>query len=274
MPELPEVEILARGIKYLENRTLARIDIHDPKVWFESELDPLEFAGRPLTKVSRWGKYITYDFDGLYLVQHLRMTGKMLPANSEYLPKNPAKALQLRSTFHFGDETVVFYDTRRFGTLTAVRDLGKFFAAKQIAPDPLHNRDRAFAHYQQALKETVRPIKSALLDQSVVAGVGNIYADESLFRIKAHPLTRANRVKKVAELFEAHLDLFKLAIRHKGTTIINYRGADGESGSFAKRLKVYGRAGEKCVSCRAEIKSIVVSGRTTCFCPRCQKRSF
>ncbi len=273
MPELPEVETLARGIKYLENRTLSRIDINDPKVWFESELAPREFSGRPLKKVSRWGKYITYDFDGLYLVQHLRMTGKMLPAHSEYLPQDPAKAKQLRATFSFGDESIVFYDTRRFGTLTAVKDLGKFFAEKKIAPDPIHDREHAFSHYEKALKETSRPIKSALLDQSIVAGVGNIYADESLFRIKTHPLTRANKVKNVAGLFRAHLDLFALAIRHKGTTIINYRGADGESGSFAKRLQVYGRAGEPCAECKEnEIKSIVVSGRTTCFCPRCQKR--
>lgn len=273
MPELPEVETVARGLKHLEGLQLERLENHDPKVWFESELGPQRFNGKILKKISRRGKYIIYDFDGLYLVQHLRMTGKMLPGDSSHLPDDPKKKLQRRSTFHFPNTRIVFFDPRRFGTLTATRNLEHFFTQKKIAPDPLHATSSAWRHYQSAMRETKRSIKSALLDQSIMAGVGNIYADESLFLTNTHPLTPANKVKYPGALFEAHVLLFQFAILRKGTTIMSYRGADGAEGGYAKELKVYGRAGQLCVECgKAKIKKLIVAGRTTCFCPRCQKR--
>lgn len=273
MPELPEVETVVQGLKRVEGRTLKALHNHDTKVWFESDISPKCLAGRTLKKISRRGKYITYDFDGLYLVQHLRMTGKMLPSDSPHIPRAKEKKLQCRSTLHFEDESIVFFDTRRFGTLTGIRDLDDFFNKKKIAPDPIHNTRAAWHHYRDTIKLTKRPIKNALLDQSLVAGVGNIYADESLFLTGIHPLTPANKVKFPGVLFEAHLLLFQMAIQQKGTTIRNYRGADGKEGEFSKQLKVYGRAGEMCLECKkAKIKSLVLGGRTTCYCPRCQKR--
>jgi formamidopyrimidine-DNA glycosylase len=280
MPELPEVETVVRGLKFLEGQTLRAINIFDAKVWFESEVSPAAFEGKKLTKVSRRGKYIILRFSDLILIQHLRMTGKMLESQSGIVPElvrsqmgsDGPKAKQIRSLFSFSKNEIIFYDTRRFGTLTAVKNEEAYFAKKKIAPDPILESQKAYDWFVENL-QTDRALKAVLLDQSVVAGVGNIYADEALFDLGYHPLMQASKVKRKKELWLSIERLFEMAINFGGSSIVNYVGADGKRGTFSSKLKVYGREGEKCLRCQGRVDTMVVAGRTSHFCKSCQKRS-
>lgn len=280
MPELPEVETIVRDLHELcARQRLKRFEINDARVWFESEFGPEELEGRMLASVSRRGKYIVYDFSGLYLVQHLRMTGKMLPQAS---PKFPHKALeteskQLRCRLDFEKEPWFFYDVRRFGTMTGVRDIQAFWKKKKQAPDPFAPEDRAAAKafFVEKLPLGRRPLKSALLDQRLLSGSGNIYADEALHRLGWHPLRSTHKVTapEAGKLFAELVKIFGEAVKMRGTTFSDYYDAKGNEGVFVNYLRVYQRTGEKCVTCKVStIKRIVVAGRSTHFCPRCQKK--
>lgn len=283
MPELPEVETVARGLRHLAGQKLRTLELFDQRVWFESEGKPAAFANRTLREVTRRGKYLIFRFDaGLSLVGHLRMTGKFLPESSAAIPapvravigEKKGKGLQVRARLRFERDTVVFFDTRRFGTLTAVTDEEKFFTKKKIAPDPLTEGARAreiFVLAMQARRK--RPVKALLLDQAAVAGVGNIYADEALHRVGVHPKERAPRVKRIDELWQAILGLLESAIAAGGTTVYDYLHADGTRGEYSAQLKVYGRTGEPCFTCGSKVERIVLGGRSTHFCSRCQARA-
>jgi formamidopyrimidine-DNA glycosylase len=279
MPELPEVETVVRGLKSLEGQTLKGLKVYDAKVWFESEVSADAFEGKVVKEISRRGKYILFRFSDLVLVQHLRMTGKMLNAKSPIIPEqvraqmgtDGPKAKQIRSLFSFANSDLVFFDTRRFGTLTAIKNEELFFQKKKIAPDPILEAQRAYDWFVQN-SSGERALKAVLLDQSVVAGVGNIYADEALFDLGYHPLIRASKVLRKKELWQSVQRLFDLAINSGGSSVVNYVGADGKRGTFASKLKVYGREGEKCLRCKNIIETMVVAGRSSHFCRHCQKR--
>jgi formamidopyrimidine-DNA glycosylase len=279
MPELPEVETVARGLSWLSGRRLRSLEIHDARVWFESEGEPELLSGLTLREVSRRGKYLLLRFEkNLTIVQHLRMTGKMLEANSQLIPTavleargQKGKGLQIRCELTFADGSAVwFFDTRRFGTLTLVKDEEKFFTNKKIAPDPIHHPEIAFAWFRERLAKSGKPLKAALLDQGVVAGVGNIYADEALFAARVHPKLRASRLKDPRPLWIEILRILHESIRQGGSTIRDYVSAKGERGMFADAHLVYGKHLEPCVICGSPIKRISIVGRSTHFCPRCQ----
>jgi formamidopyrimidine-DNA glycosylase len=281
MPELPEVENVARGLKPLEGLVLQRLETFDPRVWFECKVGPESFLGRKLVAVTRRGKYLILRFEGGFaFIQHLRMTGKMIEFHSPALPeliraqigtKGP-KAVQVRCRFSFGEKEIVFYDTRRFGTISAVEDEEEFFSRKKIAPDPFHEAEIARRHFLAGVSRRARPAKAALLDQSLIAGVGNIYADEALFAIGADPRTPAARLKEPEKLWLAIREILAASMAKGGSSIVNYVGADGLPGKFSDELKVYGRAGEPCLGCGKSISKIQLAGRSTHFCSACQKR--
>lgn len=281
MPELPEVETVARGLRHLAGKKLHSLEVFDLKVWFESEGGPESLSGLELREVSRRGKYILLRFERNFtLVQHLRMTGKMLEAGSSAVPahisaeagKKKGKGLQIRCRFRFQGYELWFYDTRRFGTLTLVADEEGFFLRKKIAPDPFHEPERARAWFLERIAKTGKPVKATLLDQGVVAGVGNIYADEALFEVGVHPLTPAKKLREPGLLWEATVKMLARSIELGGSTIRDYVSATGEAGSFANEHLVYGRAGEPCKACGVKISRIVLGGRATHFCPACQPR--
>jgi formamidopyrimidine-DNA glycosylase len=278
MPELPEVETVARGLAYLSGKKLRALEIYDARVWFESELDPEGLSGLKLETIARRGKYILLRFEkNLTLVQHLRMTGKMLEARSSAIPAPVSdalgaggKGLQIRCRFLFSGHELWFFDTRRFGTLTLTRNEEEYFRRKKIAPDPFHEPEQAFAWFREKLSKTGKPVKSALLDQAIVAGVGNIYADEALHRAGIHPLTKANKISSPETLWQEIVKLLARSIELGGSTIRDYVSASGEAGTFASEHLVYGRAGEKCRTCGSPIQRIVLGGRATHFCAKCQ----
>lgn len=276
MPELPEVQTVVSDLADLiSGKKLDFISVTDPKVWFESDFSPAYFAGKEILAVTRRGKYIVYHFADGYLLQHLRMTGVMLPATSKKIPHNlfTEKSPQLRLTLNFADLKLVFFDVRRFGTFTAILDLEKFFAGKKLAPELYDDFEQAFSWYQAKTARVNRPIKSVLLDQSIICGPGNIYADESLHAVKLHPLAPANTIGREQSrmLIMEVKRIMDEAIAKRGTSASDYLDVNGNPGVFKQYLKVYKRKGELCLSCElGKIEVIKIGGRTSHFCANCQ----
>jgi len=270
MPELPEVETIANGL----HKRVAGDRIES--VWVGSKPEPLKspareisgtLEGAQLNGVRRVGKHIVFDLqsannpEGSQWIVHLGMTGRMLVANPEAeLPKHTHLVAKLAS----GRE-LRFVDPRRFGRLE-VRP-GSFSGP---GAEPLQITAKDFA---QLFHRSKAPIKAALLNQKLLHGVGNIYADEALFRAGVRPRRRASSLTRI-ELARLHAGLqkvLKAAIAAGGSSISDYVDADGEAGLFQIQHRVYGREGRPCVRCKTPIKKIVVAGRGTHYCPRCQK---
>ncbi len=271
MPELPEVETIRRQIApALEGRILAHLEIRDPR-WC-APLAPEEVLGavrgRLIDRVTRRGKYLVVELaGGVFLMLHLRMTGTLL-----YDP--PPDAPYQRVVFTLDDgHDLRFCDPRRFGTGELARDaesLEAFFASR-LGIEPLGGeltgqRLWALARGRRA------PIKAFLLDQRHIAGVGNIYADEALFRARIHPLRPAGALDRAqcGALATAVCDALSAGLAAGGATIDDFRHADGVMGAFQHEFEVHRRAGQACRACGGVIVKLVAAGRGTYACPRCQ----
>lgn len=273
MPELPEVETIRRQLAPLvEGRTLVGVEILDPR--WSRPLAPDELAdallGRRVEKLSRRGKYLVWCLsDEVYLAQHLRMTGAVL-SEPDPEPSHVRVRLQLRPKRH-----LVIVDPRRFGTgelLLGEPALEAFFAAR-LGYEPFDERFTA-EHLRSLARGRSAPIKALLLDQRRIAGVGNIYADEALFRAAVHPLRPAGRLTRAqyARLRETIIEALEEGIDAQGATIDDFRHVDGVRGSFQDRFLVHRRAGEPCPRCGTTIVKLVVAGRGTYVCETCQPR--
>jgi formamidopyrimidine-DNA glycosylase len=273
MPELPEVQtVCARLDACLRDAMVERVRLLRADI-IKSGARSLHRAmsGRRVRRVRRHGKRIIWEFDPpAELNFHLGMTGNLfLAARDAPL----AAHTHLRISFCGRPEEVRFRDARRFGGvwLSGGRQLeassGRF--SKAVGPDALTMRLPTF----RSLLERQRQIKALLMDQRVLAGLGNIYCDESLFRARIHPLTPASALdaERVADLLRSVRGVLRSAIAAGGSSLRDYRNADGEPGLFHVRHRVYGREGEPCPNgCGARIRRIVVASRSTHFCPRCQ----
>jgi formamidopyrimidine-DNA glycosylase len=271
MPELPEVETIRRQLApAVEGRRLAGFEVLDPR-WC-APLAPEALAdavlGREVERLARHGKYLDWQLGGeVHLLMHLRMTGTLLLD-----PGQPPPYARLR--IEFDDlKTLWFSDPRRFGTGQLVvgdAELERFLAAR-LGIEPFDERfDGAFL---RALAKGRRgPIKSFLLDQRNLAGVGNIYADEALFRAGVHPRRAAGSLtpKQYALLAGAVREVLAAGIDSQGASIDDFRHLDGARGSFQDRFLVHRREGEPCPRCARPIEKIVVGGRGTYFCRHCQ----
>jgi formamidopyrimidine-DNA glycosylase len=291
MPELPEVETIRRQLAPLvEGMRLERMEILDPR--WSRPLAPAELSSalemRRVEALGRRGKYLLWSFQGdVHLAQHLRMTGVLLsepdpePAHTRvrlrFGPADPARPAGRTGSAETvsARRNLVIVDPRRFGTgelLLGSEALEEFFAAR-LGLEPL---DEGFTseHLRALARNRTAPIKALLLDQRRIAGVGNIYADESLFRAGIHPLRPAGRLSagQYAALREAVIGALLAGIDARGATIDDYRHLDGVEGSFQDQFLVYGRAGEPCVRCGGTIVKMVVAGRGTYVCERCQPR--
>lgn len=271
MPELPEVEFVARQLRDdLVGQRIRRAEVFWPRAI--QGLDVPEFeaglAGRVVTAIGRRGKYLLiYLDDGAVLLVHRRMSGNLrLTAPDEDEPY-----VRVAVTLDDG-RRLLYTDPRKFGRLALARaeELPALFAA--LGPEPL---DPTFTVEALAARLAGRrgPIKAALLDQSVVAGLGNIYADEALFRAGLHPLRPAGSLDsaEVAALHTGIVGALRAGIEHGGTTFSRYRDVYGESGTNRQHLEVYQRTGEPCLHCGTPIERIVVAQRGTHFCPHCQR---
>lgn len=274
MPELPEVETVRATLEPLiSGKRIVTVTIRYPKM---VEGDPVLFAdkltGRTLQSIGRIGKYLFFQLEDGVFVSHLRMEGKYFLKDSK-VPYDKHEHLIL--SFEDGTD-LRYHDTRKFGTVEWLEPNGipAYRERHKIAFEPLEEgfSSEAFA---KRLKRTTRMIKPVLLDQSVIAGLGNIYVDEVLFRSRLHPETRANRLTKKQALDVAgHAkDVLSEATRLGGTTIRSYVSSLGVTGRFQTKLHVHGKKGEPCPHCQTTIVKITVGGRGTYVCPVCQKKA-
>ena len=282
MPELPEVEVLVRRLRpLLENKKVRDVLVRRPKVLGKSTVAGFTatLRGARFVTIRRRGKYLLFGLEAprhkeLTLVGHLGMTGRMyLQSPSQELPRHAAVVLDL------GRERFVFEDTRYFGKLTLDRT-----GVDSLGPEPLDERFTLEA-FAAALSHSRQAIKIKLLDQHLVAGVGNIYASEALFRAGISPRVQARRLKRaqVGRLRLALREVLAEAIRFGSTVPLNVAGngkrdglfyfgrAPGTPDFYEERLRVYDRAGQPCPGCGGAIKRIVQGARSTFHCPRCQR---
>jgi formamidopyrimidine-DNA glycosylase len=270
MPELPEVETVVRALRSrLPGRAMVAIHERFPGVLVVAPEAAAAAKGRlDIRDVRRRGKFILVDLElDLVLVVHLRMTGHLsvVPAGTPFLPHTHV-VMELDC-----NEELRFVDPRRFGRVrleTGVSlNRSSFFA--RLGPEPLELSARELA---DCVGSSRAALKAALLDQSKIAGVGNIYADEILFASGLHPSQPANTVldREWEPLLASTQRILRSAIERGGSTIRDYRSVDGEAGAFQDAHRVYGRDGEPCSQCGELIRKIRVAGRGTHFCPRCQ----
>ena len=273
MPELPEVETIRRQLApHLEGRALDDVEILDARWTRPDAPGPVQddLRGRVVQEVGRSGKYMVWSLTGeRYLIVNLRMTGALL-----FDP--PADPPHTRVRFSLNDgHRLVYNDPRRFGTghLVTGASARDAYLGRRLGVEPLTPGFTAEYLRGQA-RGRLAPVKSFVLDQKRIAGVGNIYADEALFRARIHPLRPAGSLRGAQ--FEALREAIEYAlaagIDAKGATIDDFRHVDGAQGSFQDRFCVHQRAGQPCPACGTAIRKLVVGGRGTYVCERCQPR--
>lgn len=270
MPELPEVETVVRELApLLPGRCILSARLTAPDLYRRGSRRVGTLSGARIRAVERMGKAILIRAERggaeRLLVVHLGMTGKLLWTDSpRSLPAEPH--LHVRIRFVDGSE-LRYVDPRRFGYFFVGND-EDVAASFRFSPDPFDMKPRDLA---RRLAGRTAPLKSLLLDQRVIAGLGNIYVDELLFATRIHPLTHGgDAAVDAARILRAARVILARAIAANGTTIRDYRRPDGSSGAFQLRLAVYGREGEACRRCGADIERIEVGQRGTHFCPNCQ----
>jgi formamidopyrimidine-DNA glycosylase len=272
MPELPEVETIARTLApAVCGRIVAGVELlYRPllRTGGRKVLDDLR--GRRALDVRRRGKMLLIELEGgRTLVFHLKMTGQFFFA-AEPDPRDKHTRLVMR--FEDGKNELRFRDVRKFGFLLCLEGAPEASCDELscLGPEPLEVGPEEFA---AILKPRKGRIKSLLLDQTKIAGIGNIYADEMLFDARIHPKTPASSLGKqaVGRLYESMRKILTLAIAEKGSTLQDYRDAEGKAGNFQSFHKVYDRKGEPCVVCGATVRMIRIGGRSSHFCPMCQR---
>ena len=273
MPELPEVETVRRGLeKLILGKKISNINIRYPKM-IKTDLPEFqkEMPGQVIQSMGRRGKYLLFYLSDKVLISHLRMEGKYF-----YYPDQVPERKHAHVLIHFEDGgTLVYEDVRKFGTmeLLAPKLLEAYFVTKKLGPEPTE-QDFDLARLKLALKKSKKPIKSHLLDQTLVAGLGNIYVDEVLWRAKVHPSRHSNSLtaQEARKVHDETIKVLGQAVEKGGSTIRSYTNAFGEDGTMQEFHQVYDKAGQACSRCGSMIEKIQLGGRGTHFCPKCQRR--
>lgn len=277
MPELPEVETIRRGL----SKFIVRDEIKSTKILCEKS-----FQGEPqnatIKNLRRFGKALIIDLDsGKSLMIHLRMTGQLIYDGKErYAAGHPSDNFidslpnkQTRVIIELENGTLYFNDQRKFGFIKVLntKDVENDPFIKKLAKEPWQMEKTEF--YKKLQKHSA-PIKATILDQTIIAGLGNIYADEALFKAKIHPKTKANKLteKQAEELLEAAKYVMEKSIESGGSTLKDYKKADGTKGDYLDKFaQVFNRQNQPCPVCQTKIIKIKVAGRGTHICPNCQK---
>jgi formamidopyrimidine-DNA glycosylase len=272
LPELPEVEVIALHLKSrLSGQTVCSFRIVYPPILRDTDIAELmSIRGRKVNDVRRRGKYIVMETDGeMQLLFHLKMTGQFLFC----LPQEPwDRHTHLGLAFAENPVELRFRDVRKFGFVSCLsgRNGSLIKALSQLGPEPLDIRRD---HFIKLFRGRKARMKSLLLNQSFLAGIGNIYADEILFQAKIHPALPANLVddEELLRAWEAMNHILRRAIVHRGSSIRDFVDADGREGSYQQKHQVYGREGLPCPVCSHEISRLRIGGRSSFTCPECQK---
>jgi formamidopyrimidine-DNA glycosylase len=273
MPELPEVETIRRHLApFVEGKTLERMEIFDP-LWCEPA-DPASLHdavdGRLIERLDRRGKYLIWRLaEEVHLVMHLRMTGNLLIIGAQQPPYTRV-LLQIA-----GGDTIAFTDPRRFGTGVVVLgdDALEDYFKKRLGVEPL-SPDFTTDALRALARDRKQPVKAFLLNQERLAGVGNIYADEALFKARIHPERQVGTLKRAQldALRQAVIESLEAGIDSRGASIDDYRNPDGAEGLFQTKFQVHLREGEPCIRCGTTIKKMRAAGRGTYVCETCQPK--
>ena len=277
MPELPEVESVRKGLnEIVVGETIDKVEVRWPRIIESPEQNVFSkrLMGQTIEEVRRRGKFLLFYFTDDVLISHLRMEGKyqlLVPGKDGRLPR---RSKHMHIIFHLkSGRKLVYHDVRKFGRMSLVEKGSEFEhkSLKKLGPEPIKGAFK-LEDMQEFLTRRTKAIKGVLLDQQMVVGLGNIYADEVLFHAKVHPVTPANRLTDAEEIrvHEATIQIMENAIQSGGTTIRTYQNAFGDEGSYQNHLKVYGKDGEACPNCGNAIEKIKVAGRGTHYCPVCQ----
>lgn len=266
MPELPEVETIRRFLsRKILNKKISAIIVNDSRVIKEPALRQFKksLKGARIQNILRRAKVLVFELDsGMYLVMHLRIAGWLLYGKKEK---------KARVSFKFSDNFYLNYmDQRVLGEMRLRQDYRDLSFIKKLAPEPFAMDAQQF---KDALAGKKTTIKNLLMNQEVISGIGNIYAQEALFlsKIKPQRLAGSLSLAETRLLHKNLISVLKEAIRHKGSSVDTYRDPQGNKGTMAKHLRVYDRKGEPCYVCKEPIVKISLAGRGTCFCPQCQK---
>ncbi len=287
MPELPEVETIVRGLdKKLKNKTIKEVEVLDKKALTLNIGAPKfreQAVGQAVKSISRRGKMIIIKLREKYLLIHLKMTGQLvLASDSEKIAgghpiAHGGKELPNKFTrviFKFSDNGKLYFnDVRKFGWVKLVDIKGLEENLKNLGVEPL-SKEFTLKKFKEILaRKNNAIVKQAIMDQKYIAGIGNLYADEILFTSGIKPFRQVKTLSEseIKNFWQAIPRVLKYAVKHRGTSFSDYVDAKGEVGSFAKYLKVYGRAGEKCKKCGQSIKKMKLGGRSAHWCDICQK---
>ena len=274
MPELPEVETVKEAL----NQTVKGQTIKDIELRYEPMIKNMsadefkeKLINQTIQEVSRRGKYLVFHFDDYQLLSHLRMEGKYFYVDSDF-ELNPH--VHVIFTLENG-KRLLYQDTRKFGTYhlyDKAIDLETTAPFQVLGLEPFATEFTP-SYVKEKIQNKKKPIKSLLLDQTVVCGLGNIYVDEVLYRARLHPLTSSSELtdKDIENVVKYTVEVLARAIELGGTTIRTFRSSHGVSGTFQNELLVHQRKGENCYECHTPIEKIKVGGRGTYFCPTCQK---
>jgi formamidopyrimidine-DNA glycosylase len=280
MPELPEVETIKRDLaKHLLNKSVTRIEVKDRRLLSDQQakLFSQQVLRQPWSSIYRKGKYLCVHLgSGWEIIFHLRMTGQLvldLPDGTQHTGiLDPPESTKYRLLLEFENGTrLSFYDQRRFGEVFLKSSTQAWPGKTAIGPDPLDELSRE--SFVQMLRAKSTRVKPLLMDQSFVAGVGNIYAQEALFKAAIRPSRPGRRISRAeaAALFDALRETLLDAIEHRGSTARNYRDAYGQSGTAQTLHAVYQRGGKPCLKCKSPLSESRLGGRGTVFCTRCQR---
>lgn len=271
LPELPEVETVRRGLNRLvKGKVIEKVEVtYAPMVKTGVDMFCQDLIGQEILDVDRRGKYLLIYLTDHVLISHLRMEGKY-----NFFPDQVPANKHFHAFFTFTDgSSLVYQDVRKFGTMELLgkADVEAYFLSREIGPEPTEE-DFDLEAFAAKLAKSKKPIKSHLLDQSLVAGLGNIYVDEVLFKAQVHPAQASNQLsaEQVADLRQATIEVLQLGIEKGGSTIRTYKNALGMDGTMQDYLQVYGKTGQACPCCQTEIVKIQLGGRGTHFCPQCQ----
>ncbi len=287
MPELPEVETVRLQLKHkILGKTIDSVEIFHMRTVEHNRSFGRKLKGKQFADIDRVGKLMIFSFqdeDNLFLLAHLKMTGQFFFVDKKGEVAGGGHSMtaadiklphkHTRVAFHFTDGTTLYFnDMRLFGytKLANAREVAK--AREGFGPEPI-DPEFDVDLFTEKLKRRNTPIKAALLDQSFIAGLGNIYVDEALWRAKVQPMRKASQVtkKEAAAIAAASGDVMRESIVVGGTTFQNFADTDGHAGNFTEYLKVFGKQSEKCSRCGSVILKTRCAGRGTHYCPKCQK---
>lgn len=268
MPELPEVRTVAKVLRQkLLNKKVTNIKIIHPKIIEPTSLDLTNLINHTLKDITTKGKYLIFNFDNLYLISHLRMEGKYFIKNI-----NDPIIKHEHIIIEFDDISLRYHDTRKFGRMYLTNNVDNYESISKLGLEPF-SQDINAKYLKDKLSLKNIPIKEALLDQTIISGLGNIYANEVLFSSKINPLKPSKELNltECQSIIDNSVTILNKAIKYGGTTIKSYTSSLGVTGSYQEYLNVHKRENEPCKICKTPIKKIKIGGRSTYYCPNCQK---